>query len=126
VATPQVLLDASALLAWLLEEPGFDVVDAVLDHAAITSVNAAEVVHKLIRKGAAPEEAQRILDEVCLTVLDFTDKMSRECGRYSHHAGLSMGDRVCLAAGLTLESPVYTADRQWAALGLGGAIRLIR
>jgi len=46
-----VVLDASALLAYLLDEPGAEVVDGVLAEAVMASVNWAEVIQKAISAG---------------------------------------------------------------------------
>ena len=126
MANPDAILDASAVLAWLQEEPGADEVDAVLDRSAISAVNATEVVHKLISKGATREKAQEILDRLSLPVLDFTEPMSRACAGLSHHAGLSLGDRACLATALTLGIPVFSSDRRWGKLEMPETVRLIR
>jgi ribonuclease VapC len=40
--------------------------------------------------------------------------------------GLSLGDRACLALGLALKTPVYTADQSWRHLKLGIRIYVIR
>ena len=123
---PEAILDASAVLAWLQEEPGADKVDAVLDRAALSAVNAAEVLHKLITRGSTREKAQEILDQISVPILDFTERMSRECAGLSHHAGLSLGDRACLATAITLGVPVLSADRRWGKLPLPETVRLIR
>ncbi len=126
VPNPEAILDASAVLAWLQEERGSDKVDEVLDRAAISAVNATEVVHKLINRGATREKAQQILDQMSLPVLDFTEAMSRECAGLSHHADLALGDRACLATGITLGIPVFTADRRWKNLLPTETVQLIR
>jgi PIN domain nuclease of toxin-antitoxin system len=41
-------------------------------------------------------------------------------------AGLSLGDRACLALATTLDLPVVTADRAWSRVGLSLQISLIR
>ncbi len=41
-------------------------------------------------------------------------------------AGLSLGDRACLALGKRLNLPVLTADKVWTSLSLGITITLIR
>jgi PIN domain nuclease of toxin-antitoxin system len=46
-----VVLDASALLAYLLQEPGAEVVDGLLSDAHMASVNWAEVVQKALSAG---------------------------------------------------------------------------
>lgn len=124
---PESILDASAVLAWLQDEPGADEVDKILDVSAISAVNATEVVHKLItRGGATREKAQSILDQLSLPVLDFTDQMSRECAGLSRHSGLSLGDRACLATAIVLGIPVYSADRRWGTLAMPNTVRMIR
>ncbi|MGS0639552.1 PIN domain-containing protein, partial [Citrobacter sp. VF227] len=47
------VLDASALLALLLAEPGADEVKARLDGSVMTTVNLAEVVSHYAKLGAA-------------------------------------------------------------------------
>ena len=126
MAGPTAVLDASAVLAWLQEEPGADVVDAVMDEAAISAVNAAEVLHKLIKKGMASPEAQQVFDQLCLPVLDFTERMSRDAAKLSHHTGLSLGDRACLATGIALGVPAFTSEQLWGKLDSVGEVRLIR
>ena len=42
------------------------------------------------------------------------------------HAGLSLGDRACLALAIELGAEVYTADRQWAKVQVACKIHLIR
>jgi len=46
--------------------------------------------------------------------------------RVSHRAGLSLGDRACLALGKTLGYAVVTADRVWESLDAGVEVVLIR
>jgi PIN domain nuclease of toxin-antitoxin system len=40
--------------------------------------------------------------------------------------GLSLGDRACLALGLALKAPVYTADKSWKKLKVNVRIHVIR
>ena len=50
-----VILDASALLAYLRQEPGGEMVDGVLAESVMSSVNWAEVVQKSISAGVEVE-----------------------------------------------------------------------
>ncbi len=118
------LLDASAVLAWLQEERGAEVVDEVIDSSAILSLNAAEVLHKLMGKGATPEQAREILDRLAVPVIDFGNEHLRATARFSKVAGLSLGDRCCLGVAETMSLTAVTADRQWAAVS--DRVRLIR
>ena len=52
------VLDASAVLALLQDEPGSDLVEDAIDGGAVISaVNLAEVVTKMVDAGAAVERA---------------------------------------------------------------------
>ena len=105
-----VVLDASALLAYLKGESGEKVVDGVLAESVISSVNWAEVVQKSI---AAEVEVDGMLDDLQalgLKVEPFTPEDGEKTGRLwqqTRQAGLSLGDRACLSLGLRLGVPVF-------------------
>jgi ribonuclease VapC len=129
------VLDASALLAYLLRETGGEVVRAELSlGAVINSVNYAEVLSRLADAGQEPEIVDRRLrgrglagDLLRVVPLNEDDSVTTAQLRSLTRAhGLSLGDRACLATGLRLGLPVLTADRSWANLDVGVTIRLIR
>lgn len=122
-------LDASALLAYLQDEPGSDTVEAALAESVISSVNWAEVVQKVIAAGIAAEGMLDDFAALGLTVLPFTAEEAETAGRLwaqTRRHGLSLGDRACLSLGLRLNIPVLTADRIWTKLGLALEIRALR
>ena len=98
-----VLLDASALLAYLHREPGFEVVrQAVREGAAIGAVNLAEVLGKVREKGRDAARIHTALGALGLTVLPFDEGDAALAGELSPLAkshGLALGDRACLAQG---------------------------
>ena len=116
-----VVLDASALLAYLQGEPGTDLVGAVLGHAVISTVNWAEVVQKA---GAAADEVEALRADIQLlglAILPFSTVQAEIAGRLRQSTaalGLSLGDRACLALGIDTRSTVYTADRVWRQIAL--------
>jgi PIN domain nuclease of toxin-antitoxin system len=130
------VLDASALLAHLLAEPGGEVVrDTLAEQAAVMSaVNWAEVLSRLASAGADPDEvAQRLASEAALgdvlTIVALTGSDGPAIARLrptTRHLGLSLADRACLALAQRLELPVLTTDRAWAQLQIGVEIRLAR
>nr|WP_163098081.1 type II toxin-antitoxin system VapC family toxin [Acidithiobacillus ferrianus]NDU42844.1 PIN domain-containing protein [Acidithiobacillus ferrianus] len=117
------VLDASALLAYLNEEPGAEAVEKSLAvGSAIGTVNWAEVLSKAMETGIAPEtltaelEKRGILGNI-LDVLPLTIEDSMEIARLrplTRPFGLSLADRACLALGKRLSIPILTADRIWA------------
>jgi ribonuclease VapC len=124
-----VVLDVSALLAWMLQEPGAGVVDPELDGAFVSAVNFTEVITKLIDLGLAPEEAVRRALKLPCRVAPVDTALAIDAGvlrAQTAHLGLSLGDRACLALGRRLGLPVLTCDRPWASLDLGMEIRLVR
>ncbi len=52
--------------------------------------------------------------------------MVGDLGAQTRALGLSLGHRACLALGLALKAPVYTADKSWKKLKVGARIRVIR
>ncbi len=124
-----VVLDASALLAYLKDEPGADVVEAVLAESVISSVNWAEVIQKAIAVGVLVEGMLDDLQALGLVVEPFMPLDGEVAGRLweqTRSFGLSLGDRACLSLGLRLNVPVLTADRTWANLTLSVDVRVIR
>ena len=125
-----VVLDASALLAMLLAEPGAEHVRAALPLAEMSTVNLSEVVARLVRDH--PDDAVRgAINRVELRLRDLDEWLAIEAGiiaRQTRGAGLSLGDRCCLALGKRLACPVLTADRAWMEIAdlVGVEVRLIR
>jgi ribonuclease VapC len=68
----QVVLDASALLAYLRAEPGSEAVDGVLGSALITSVNWAEVLQKSLSAGVEAKGLRQELQALGLAVEPFS------------------------------------------------------
>ncbi len=125
----EAVLDATALLALLHDEPGAEAVVEALPHSSISAVNLAEVVAKLA-EARMPEEAIKIaMAGLGIEVLPFDEDLAYRTGllrALTSRYGLSLGDRACLALGLRLGRPVITADRIWATLKVGVKIRVIR
>jgi PIN domain nuclease of toxin-antitoxin system len=111
-----VVLDSSAILAVLNNEPGADAVMAVLDDALVSTVNYAEVVTKLVDRGSSPLQAQAALRAIALTTVDFDTGLARRTGELRSETkgrGLSLGDRACLSLAEREGVPAMTGDRNW-------------
>lgn len=131
----QPTLDASALLALLQNEPGAEIVeDAITDGATISTVNLAEALSTMARKGADPATALATMAERgviggAITVEPFTVADAVEAARLrplTAKAGLSLGDRSCLALARRLGTPALTADQPWRGIDLPVEVRSIR
>jgi len=126
----QGVLDASALLALLNQERGSERVAAIItDKAAMSTVKFSEVVAKLSNDGMPNEMIRDLLDSLELEVIDFDTELAYQTGLlrpFTKHAGLSLGDRACLALAQHLRLPALTTDRVWDALSLGIPVQVIR
>ncbi len=126
----EVVLDASAMLAVIFQEPGGEKLTvAILKDAAISSVNLAEVQSKLITKGYDPEDAWEDALSLVTVVEPFTSEQAKIAGDLitkTEKFGLSLGDRSCLALAIALKAPVYTTDKIWKNLKVGVPIHVVR
>ena len=124
------VLDASAVLALLNRESGADrVAEAMLDEAVMSAVNLSEVVAKLAEFDRGEAEIQAVLDGLGIDIVDLDESGAYESGMLrpaTRSAGLSFGDRACLALARRLGAPAMTADRVWGELDLGIAVTMIR
>jgi ribonuclease VapC len=119
-STAGYALDASALLALMLNEPGQEKVSAVINRAYIHSVNVAEVVGKLVREGVPRAEAEQMIDELSLDIDEELPArqaiLSGELVAQTRKQGLSLGDCLCLTVAASKGSIAVTADRRWQGL----------
>lgn len=127
----RVVLDASALLALLLGEPGGEKVTAALDGALLSAVNLAEVVAYYAKLGAARPDIEAMLRPLPITVVPIDAALSYDAGMLrpvTLPGGLSLGDRYCLALARREGVPAVTAERRWPAIAAaaGVTVSLIR
>jgi ribonuclease VapC len=117
-------------LAILNQEPGAErMTPELLSAAATSTVNLAEVHGKLVGRGLNADEAWEATLSPIREAVAFTSEHARLTGDLAVQTralGLSLGDRACLALGLALKVPVYTADRSWKKLKVSVRIYVIR
>lgn len=124
------VLDSSAVLAWLKQEPGWEAVRDALSGSAISAANWSEILQKALQWKRDAEEVGSLLKQRGVVV----EPVSEEDGfvaaqlweRASH---LFLGDRLCLALARRLGRPALTAESHWdqpAVTGAGCTVQLIR
>lgn len=118
-----VVLDASAILAFIKREEGADRVLPHIGNAIVSAVNLQEVVKELVIDGLPRETIQAILSRLRLDVRPHDTGAAYAAGELAtatKEYGRGLGDRTCMALGLALGAPVLTADREWARVEIDG------
>ena len=125
----RAVVDSSVLLAYIRKEPRAHEFLLPEIETVVSTVNLAEVVTKLILDGAgevdAWADAMRLADEIVPFDLEHA-RVAGSLVKQTRRHGLSLGDRACLALGMLLHLPVYTADRVWEQVDLGVDVHVVR
>jgi PIN domain nuclease of toxin-antitoxin system len=125
----EAVLDSSVLIA-IFRNENIDVgILDVIEGAVISAANYSEVWAKLFDFGLTSDPRIDAVLNLLSRIAPFTESQARlaaDLRPLTKYAGLSLGDRACLALALEIGAEVYTADRQWAHLKLGCSIHLIR
>ena len=125
------VFDASAVLAFLYNQPGSEKVRPDLPLGVMSAVNAAEALTVLLRNGVSPSDGCLALAKTGLTILDFSWEQAIKAAELVspqfRSRGISLGDRACMAVAVAEKLPAVTADRRWSGLSAPGLrIELIR
>lgn len=126
-----LILDASALIAMLRSEPGGDMVAGALAGARMSVVNHAEVVAHYAKAGGDADMIAAMLRPLPIALIDADHILAMAAGLLqpaTDAAGLSLGDRFCLALAKREALPAWTADRAWARIAdaVGVEVKIIR
>lgn len=122
-----VVLDASAVLTLLQEEPGADEVEGHLDAALMSTVNLSEVIQKAEQHGVNTEGLEYDLEALGIEFRDYDVAMARPTAElWMKGSALSLGDRACLALAIAGAMPAVTTDGRWAKLELAIDVRVVR
>jgi PIN domain nuclease of toxin-antitoxin system len=115
----RVTLDASAVLAWVLHERGFETIDRVLPIAVVPVSAMVEVLYRAVERGHALSTAQLHSDLLALglTLEPVTDADAERAAELivSSKAApgpgsLSLGDGLCIAVAERLALPLTGGD----------------
>jgi PIN domain nuclease of toxin-antitoxin system len=115
-----VVLDSSALLAFINGEPGREKVAAMLPDAAMSAVNYAEVISKLVARGGSQSRVIELIKMADIKILEFDEAQAEMVGGLidkTKSYGLSLGDRACLSLAARDSVRAVTTDKVWEKVG---------
>ena len=123
------VLDASAVLAIIRDEPGADIVLSRMSGALMSTVNVSETVMRSSERGFSVDLVRSLLVSSEVTMMDFgIDLAFAAAGLRSatKALGLSFADRACLALAIRENAVAVTADRKWGNANVSCPVELIR
>lgn len=123
-----VVLDASALIAMLKGERGAAKVAGAIAEARLSSVNYAEVVSHFVHAGMPSQEVEAMLQPLPMTVVPADQALAALAGRLrsiTAEAGLSLGDRFCLALARRDGLPAWTGDMGWKKVAEAAEVKVV-
>jgi PIN domain nuclease of toxin-antitoxin system len=124
-----VVLDASAMIALLLDEPGAEVVLPRLATSIASTANWAEVAQHLIPRGTDLAEVRAALVQGGLVLVPLSVAGAQRAASLrepTRGSGLGLADRCCLALAAETGRVALTADTAWASAEVGADVELIR
>ena len=124
-----IVLDSSALLAVLLEEPGADRVVAAFAESVLSAASLTEVLTKAEQRGLESEKAYQVIADFGIGIMPVETLHARIAAKVSlapRQLDLSLGDRLCIALAIALQSELLTSDRGIAKFDAGIPITLFR
>ncbi len=124
------VLDSSALLAVSKGERGAEFVIELINSqdCVISSVNMAEVATRLLDLGLPAHELQRAVTQFGVDVIDFNQEQALACAALrpaTKSAGLSLGDRACLALAKLMGGVAVTADQAWQDVRISAGVKVL-
>jgi PIN domain nuclease of toxin-antitoxin system len=125
-----IVLDSSAVLAVILEEPGADRVKAAFSQGMISAASLAEILTKVVRRGLDLEGAYIRISGFGLDVRPVEAEHALLAAEIYSKAppalDLSLGDRLCIALAMTMQCGLLTSDRGMAQYDAGIPIMKFR
>ena len=124
-----IVLDSSALIAFMFHEKGYERVAAIIDDSCISAVNFSEVIGRFVRDGYDPETVMKRIARSSIEIVPFGTAdatLTASLLPATRPLGLSLGDRACLALAISRRIGAITADHPWLELDFPIEITCIR
>jgi PIN domain nuclease of toxin-antitoxin system len=126
-----VVLDSSAVLAMVFDEPGGKRVHAAIVspqfRVSMSAINWCEVLTKLGQKSRIVTADRLTAMLPGVEVMQFGQEEAVQVATLAKSCpNLSLGDRACLALAIWLDATAWTTDKIWAKLPMLAALEMLR
>jgi len=130
---PLISLDACALIAYLNDEPGAELVESILQIAPsvqITATNLLGIAYDAVRTTGNSESANDIIHAISQLPIEIRWHMDTTVIEIAAHLKtsfrISLADSVALANAVSQNAPLATSDHhEFEALADAGAARIL-
>ena len=128
-----MVLDACALIAFLNDEPGADVVAAALQAVPVVemaAINLLEIAYDAVRRSGQPDSARDVLETVRHLSIsirrDIDDDVLEMAAHFKARFRISLADSVALAVAVVCDAPLVTCDHhEFDAIEAAGITRFL-
>jgi ribonuclease VapC len=118
-----VVFDASAVVAVIRGEPGSQLITQYCGDGLLSAVNLQEAIKILRGQGFSATAVTHMIGVLELETIPHAAidaYQAAELVLQTQQFGSGLGDRTCMALGISRGLPVLTTDRAWAQLAIDG------
>jgi len=114
----KIIFDTSALLALIYEIESSKILKPLISSSIISVISLDESLHHLQKLDILPQESLTLIQKIITDIIPFDSEQALFTAELATKNSLSFSDRACLALGMKLQLPVYTAKQEWKNLQL--------
>jgi len=113
----RVVLDAYGLIKWLLEEPGYKIVENYLSSHEVwmNLINFGEIYYRLIKNGLQDEAHSlwSVRERLPINYVEANWTRIKEAAEIKANYPVSYADAFCMALGIEKNAPIVTGDPEF-------------
>jgi ribonuclease VapC len=126
-----VVLDASAVVAVLIRERGWEVVQSVILDSKMAANNFGEVAQRLLKDGWNRCQIEDAIGALQIEIIPVDGPLALDAAEIREIArakGLSQADCICLTLAKRMGVAAMTADQKWLEIAdaVGVEVRVVR
>ena len=113
----KVVLDTYGLIKWLLEEPGYEVVEEYLTNHEVymSAINFGETYYRLMKNGLENEAHSLWVNKDVFPIryIEPNWKRIKKAAEIKAEYPVAYADAFCIALGMEMNAPIITGDPEF-------------